>query len=174
MTGNMKKHGFTLIEVVMVMVLVGILAGIGVPMLMQTVDAWSYNSQFQDNAVFSAIVAMNRMSREMRRLKDDASVTTANASVYTFNDINSNAITFDRSGNLLRRNSDGLSDNVSALTYTYINDNEAAIAVPVVSANNTDIRRIQVNLTVFSGSNTLPFQFSTRPQNLRRLNEKFK
>ncbi|MCX5713123.1 MAG: hypothetical protein NTY47_08750, partial [Candidatus Omnitrophica bacterium] len=81
----------------------------------------------------------------------------------------------DRNANLRRRNTDGLSDNVSALTYTYIDDNEATIVLPaVVSPNNTNIRRIKVDLTVFSGSNTLPFEFSTRPQNLRRLNEKFK
>ncbi|MFA6349457.1 MAG: type II secretion system protein [Candidatus Omnitrophota bacterium] len=166
-------RGFTLIELVMVMVLVGILAGIGVPMLMQTVDAWSFNSQFQDNSVFSAIVAMNRMSREIRRLKDDASVTAATASQFSFDDINSNAITFDLSGNTLMRNTDGLSDYVSSLSFTYYDDNDAVIAVPIISPN-TNIRRIQADLNVFSGSNTLDFQFSIRPQNLRRLNEKFK
>jgi prepilin-type N-terminal cleavage/methylation domain-containing protein len=166
-------RSYTLVELVMVIVIIGILAGIGVPMLMQTVDAFSFSSRFQDNAVSSAIVAMNRMSKEIRRLLNDASITTATTSQLTFLDLGSNSIAFNRSGNTLMRNSDGLLDNVNPLNFTYYDDFGAVIAVPIVSPN-TNIRRVQVDFSILAGSNTLNFQFQTRPQNLRRLNEKFK
>lgn len=169
-----KKKGFTLIELVMVIVIIGILAGIGVPMIQQAVDAWSFTSKFQDNAVSQATVVMNRISREMRRLKNDASVTTASAAEFSFTDLDNNSIGFSRSGNTLMRNSDGLADNVTSLTFTYYNDDGNTIGAPIVSPNNTDIRRINVAFAILAGSNTLNFQFQVRPQNLRRFNEKFK
>jgi len=173
MTG---KRGFTLVEVIMVTAITAILAAIAAPTLIEVVNAWSFTSRFQDNAVSQAIVAANRMSREIRQLKNDASVTTATSSQFSFTDTNNAALTFNQSGNLLMRDSDALADidSVNPLTFTYLDDNGAAIATPLVSPNDTDIRTIQVNFYVLAGSNKLPFQFTIRPQNLRRLNEKFK
>lgn len=172
MTGKMKAY--TLIELIIVLVVIGIVAGAGVPIMLETADAWFISSKFQDNAVSNAMLASSRMSREIRRLLNDASVTTATASAFSFTDIGSNSITYNLSSTSLMRNSDTLAENVSALTYTYYDDNGNAIATPVVSPNNTDIRRIQVNFSILAGSNTLNFQFGVRPQNLRRFSEKFK
>ena len=171
-----KNKGFTLIEVMVLVIVLGIVGAIAVPLLLETVDAWSFTSRYQNNAVYQAIVAMSRMSREMRRLKNDASITIANAATFTFSDLNSNLITFDQSGTALQRNTDGLADidSVSPLTYTYYDDNEIAMPPGVVISPNTNIRRIRVAYSVLAGSNKLRFQFQTRPQNLRRLNEKFK
>ncbi|MBM3244269.1 MAG: type II secretion system protein [Candidatus Omnitrophica bacterium] len=171
MTG---KKSFTLIELVMVMVIVGIIAGIGVPVILTTADAWSLASFFQDNAVSQAIVAQSRMSREIRRLLNDASVAGASSTQYSFTDLGSNVITYNRSGNTLMRNSDGLAANVTALSFIYYDDDNNTITTPVVSPDDTDIRIVQGNFSILAGSNTLNFRFATRPQNLRRLNEKFK
>jgi prepilin-type N-terminal cleavage/methylation domain-containing protein len=170
------KKGFTLVEVIMLVVVVGIVAAIGVPLLLETVNAWSFTSRFQDNAVSQSIVAMSRMSREIRRLKNDASVATATQAQLSFTDLTNTTITFDQSGDLLRRNTDSLADidNSNPLDFTYYNDTGAVIATPLVSPNNTNIRLITVSFSVLAGSNKLNFQLQARPQNLRRLNEKFK
>lgn len=170
----MAKKGYTLIELVTVMVVLGVILAIGIPLLMETVDAWSYGSRFQTNAVLSAIVAQNRMSREIRRLKNDTSVTTATSSQFSFTDVNDNAITFNLSGNTLMRNSDGLLDNVTSLSFTYYDDSGAAIATPAINPNPTNIRLVEVNYSVLAASNTLNFGFTVKPQNLRRLSEKIK
>lgn len=165
---------YTLIETIIVLVVIGIVAAIGVPMMMQAADAWSFSSQLQNNAVLSFIVASSRMAREMRVLKDDVSITTANNTMFTFTDTSNNSISFARVGNTLMRNSDGLADNVSSLTFTYFDDDDNVIATPIIAPNNTNIRRISVALSVSAGSNTLNYFLQVRPQNLRRLNEKFK
>jgi prepilin-type N-terminal cleavage/methylation domain-containing protein len=166
--------GYTLIELVIVLVLLSILAGIGVPMMFKTVDAWVFSSNFQDYAVMSSVMAMNRMSREIRRLLNDANITTATSSQITFKDVGSNTITFNRSGNTLMRNSDGLANNATALTFTYYDDLGNTIATPRVNPNDTDVRRIDIVFSVLAGSNTLNFNTEVRPQNLKRLSEKFK
>lgn len=170
----MMNKGFTLIELVVVMVVIGVIVAIGAPLLIETADALSYASRYQNNAVLSSIVAQNRMSREMRRVKNDASVTTAASSQFSFTDINDNAITFNLSGNTLMRNSDGLLDGVTALAFTYYNDSGVAIPAPQVNPNNTNIRLVKVNYSVLAASNTLNFGFTVKPQNLRRASEKFK
>jgi hypothetical protein len=114
------------------------------------------------------------MSREIRQLRNDTSVITATSSQITFIDFNNNTITYNRSGDTLMRNSDGLTDNATALTFTYYDDNGNTIASPTVSPSYTDIRRIRVDFSILAGTRTLDFQFQVRPQNLKRLNEKFK
>lgn len=167
-------RSYTLIELVIVLVTVGIVAAVGVPAMLQTGEAWSFASGFQDFAVQSSIVAMNRISREIRRLKDDASVVTANASQFRFTDFENNDINYYLNGTTLMRNSDGLTDNVTGLNFTYYDNNGNIISTPVVGPNDTDIRRIDVNLSLLAGTSTLNFRFQIKPQNIRRLNEKFK
>jgi prepilin-type N-terminal cleavage/methylation domain-containing protein len=170
---------YTLIEFVIVLVLLAILAGIGVPMMLKTVDAWSFTSNFQDHAVMSSIMAMNRMSLEIRRLMNDAAITAASSSLITFMDLNSNTITFSRNANTLRRGIgtapvyDNLANNVTALTFIYYDDLNTTIATPIVGSN-TNIRRIDIAFSMLAGSNTLKFNTEVRPQNLMRYSEKFK
>jgi prepilin-type N-terminal cleavage/methylation domain-containing protein len=170
----MIRKGYTLIELVTVMVVMGVVIAIGAPLLIEATSAWSYASPYQNNAVLSAIVAQNRMSREIRRLKNDGSVTAATSSQFSFTDVNNNAIAFTLSGNTLMRNSDGLLDNATGLSFTYYNDSGAAIATPLVSPSNTDIRLVKVNYSVLAAGNTLNFGFTVKPQNLRRASEKLK
>jgi prepilin-type N-terminal cleavage/methylation domain-containing protein len=167
------RKGYTLIEAIMVMAIIGIIAGIGIPIILETADAWSFASRFQDYAVQSSLVTMGRMSREMRRLRDDVSITTASSDTFGFIDTQNNAITYTRSGNSLMRNTDILANNVSGLTFTYYDDAETILATPLVNPQHTDIRLVRVELNILAGSNTLPFRFTVRPQNLRRMNEKF-
>jgi prepilin-type N-terminal cleavage/methylation domain-containing protein len=177
--------GYTLIELVMVIVLLAILAGIGVPMMFKTVDAWVFTSKFQDYAVMSSVMAMNRMSREMRLLLNDANIWTATASQITFTlkDVAGNniSVSFNRSGNTLQRGLgvvspvyDALADNVTAWTLTYYDNFNNTIATPKINPNNTDIRRIDIVFSVLAGSNTLNFDTEVQPQNLMRYSEKFK
>lgn len=170
----MTGRGYTLVELVIVMAVMGIVAAVGVTAVLETADAWSIASRLQDFSVQSSIVTMNRMSREIRRIKNDASINSADATQISFVDLDNNTMSYSRSANTLLRNSDGLADNVSSLAFTYYDDEGNTITTPVISPSNTDIRRISVDFSIFAGTNTLNFRFQVRPQNLRRLNEKFK
>lgn len=170
----MVKKGYTLIELITVMTVIGVVAAIGAPLLIEAASAWSYASPYQNNAVLSAVVAQNRMSREIRRLKNDSSVTTAASSQFSLTDVDNNTITFVLSGSTLMRNSDGLLDNVASLSFVYYDDSGGTIASPLVNPANTDIRLVRVNYSVLAAGNTLNFGFTVKPQNLRRASEKLK
>jgi hypothetical protein len=143
------------------------------------VEAWSLSSGFQDYAVMSSIMAMNRMSREIRRLLNDAAITTATSSRINFTDVGSNSLGFNLNGTTLQRcldaactNHDDLAINVAPLTFTYYDDLNNQIATPVTNTNT--IRRIDIFFSMLAGSNALNFNTEVRPQNLRRLSEEFK
>ena len=168
-------RAYSLVETIMVMVVIGIVAAVGVPMMLETADSWSLSSQLQNNAVLTGIVAQSRMSREIRALGNDSAVFNATAAQFNFTDIYNNIIFYNLTGTTLMRNSDGLADNVTALNFTYFDDNNFTIAAPIVGPGNlTNIRRINVSFKIRAGSNNMNFGFQVRPQNLRRLNEKFK
>ncbi|MDP8229668.1 MAG: prepilin-type N-terminal cleavage/methylation domain-containing protein [Candidatus Gorgyraea atricola] len=168
----MKKKGFTLIELVIVIVILGIIASTATPLLLAISDSVTFliSRAGMDQA---ADIALSRMAREMRRLKDDSSVNTAASSQFSFDDVNSNTISYSLSSMNLMRNSDILASDVQSLSFTYYGDSGSTISTPVVSPNETDIRRIDISLEFQSGDQTLYYESQVRPRNLRHANEVF-
>jgi prepilin-type N-terminal cleavage/methylation domain-containing protein len=170
--------GYTLVELIVVMVIIGIVAAIGVPIMLKAVDVWSFSSRFQTNAVMSSVSAMHRMSKEIRRLKNDTSVITATAggSTYSFVDINNNQITYRLNGTTLERGVgatpvyDGLLDNVQSLSFQYFNDiSSTPLSTILVSPSGTNVRLVEVSFSVLAGSNTLSFRFKSRYRNVSKV-----
>jgi len=167
----MRAHTF--IELIMVLVVVGIIAVLGVPMLTATVDAWSFASRFQNVGVSRAIVAMNRMSREIRRVKSYNSVSIGQATQINFTDINNNAISYSLSGSDLLRNTDALCSNVSLFDINYYDANGVVLSRPLSAGDLSRISRVAVRFDILAGTNTLNFSFAVKLQNSRRIDEKF-
>ncbi len=168
----MKNKGFTLIELVIVIVILGIIASIATPLLLVISDSLSFlvSRAGMDQA---ADVALSMMTREVRRLKDDSSVNAAASSQFSFDDVNSNAISYSLSGTDLMRNSDILASDVQDLSFTYYGDSGGTISTPVVSPNETDIRRIDISLEFMSSGQTFYYKSQVRPRNLRHASERF-
>mgnify|MGYP000851080253 CR=1 FL=1 len=169
------KKAYTLVEMVLVIVIIGIVAGIAVPLMLEVGDAWSLSSKAYDRAALQAVVITGRMSKEIRQLRDARSLVTATNSQLTFFNTNNTNITYSSSGSLLMRNNDVLAENVASFSFTYYNDTNATIATPVVGLGNvTDIRRVEVKYSLSAGSRPLHFTCAARLYNVRGLNELFK
>lgn len=156
---DVRKRGFTLIELVIVIVILGIIAVVGVALMLQVGDAWVLQSHRKEMSE-SARIAMDRMIRETR---EAASISTAAGGTLTFNNIGGNTITFDTSGTTLRRTVDGttneLADNVDSLSFTYYYDNGGSAL--------TDITRIEIDLTFSSGNTEFNFKSQVSPRRLQ-------
>ena len=164
-----KVAAFTIYELVIVIVLVGIIFAVTAPLMLEVGRGWQL-AQSRNELCSSAIVAMDRMIREIRQINNNTSVITANSSTFKFIDLNNNTITFNVSGGHLMRTvgavSNQLADNVSALSFTYYNTNEAVIAIPQVSPASTDITRIVVDLTL-SAQTSLSCESGVSPRSLQ-------
>lgn len=161
--------GFTLIEFIISVAILGIIFAISARLLLEIADGWRLAGS-RNEISETAKVAMGRMTREIRMVKDRTSVLTASGSVFQFIDANSNNIQFNVSSGRLLRTENGaanaLADNVSSLSFTYYNSLDAAIPAPAVSPSSTDIRRIVVDITFSAGGAQLSFESGI---SLRRL-----
>lgn len=137
-----SAKAFTLTELVLVIAMMSILAiGMGPPLIraVQQYDiVWS-----RREALAQARAAMDRMVKEIRLIESSADVVTVSASdSFQFEYPNGTAITFDKNGTDLRRDSDVLAENVSALEFKYYDSSGSE------TSTAANVRRIQITLTL--------------------------
>lgn len=174
------KKGFTLIELIIAVVILGIIAAGTGPLLGAAASAIGLTVD-RMNLDESAAVAFSRMTREIRRLRDDASVVSAGVNQYEFVDSTGVSIRYRLVGNTLMRRQGanaevGLADFIqtNALSFIYFDDDGNTIASPAAGlGTNTNIRRIQIQITFQDGNHILPVEVQIRPRNLRHENERF-
>jgi len=146
-----KEKGFTLIEVIIVIIVVGIISVIIGSMLLGVVKAWTFKFNRND-ILWDGRLAINRITREIREVRNTTSVITASSSQFRFINTGNVNITYSLSSTNLNRTENGttnlLASNVSALTFTYYNASGTSIPAPTVSPSATNIRRVRISLTL--------------------------
>lgn len=154
--------GFTLIELVMVIAIVGVIALVAAPFISTALDSWLF-TQTERDIVFSARLAMNRMVREIRQIKNVASISTFTDTEFEFLDIDDTSINFQQSGNSLLRNSDELTNklqNPGGLTFTYLDSDVNT------TGTRDDIRMVRMKLVLVTGDSSITIQSLARFRNI--------
>jgi prepilin-type N-terminal cleavage/methylation domain-containing protein len=157
-----KKNGFTMVEVVLVIILVAILAGVTGNIIMQGAD--SYRLQYyRRDLMYQAKNALNRMDKEIRMVRGHAAtdILTLTANDLEFVSVNGDTIRFSLSGDNIVRTLNGIANilckDVSGLTFSYLKkDGTAALTAE-------DVWSIVIGLTV-SGNETINFRTRIFPR----------
>jgi prepilin-type N-terminal cleavage/methylation domain-containing protein len=165
MVGFKTEKGFTMIETILVIVILGILAVvIGAPLIQGSL-AWQEVSTRKDATQFVRL-GMDRMVRELRntqRLANNtpnvAEVTTGPATCIRFTDALGNLILYKLNGTSLDRATGGtcaspttansLASNVTSFTITCYSNTNAVISP--CSGNLSGIRRLLLQLVATVG-----------------------
>lgn len=158
----MRKRGFTLIEMVIVIGLLAVVSFGVSSYLFEITGAWMV-VRSRESALSSARSAMNRMTREIRRINKPSEISTYDAADLVFKDINNVQIEFKQAGTDLYRLSDILASNLvdpGGLNFTYLTQNGAVTDVGL------DIRIIRVELHLKVGKEDLYLRSSARIRNL--------
>ncbi|MBU1366304.1 MAG: type II secretion system GspH family protein, partial [Candidatus Omnitrophica bacterium] len=100
-----RSRSFTLIEFIVVITIVGILTVGLSTYIIKGIDLWQLIT-FRNEITASGRLALFRMGREIKRIKNDLSVHIASASRFKFDDVNSSSIDYQLSSSNLKRNSD--------------------------------------------------------------------
>lgn len=157
---NKKIRGVTLIEMVMVIVLLSILSVVGGTMIS---DSFMAGKTVSDNLTASAHAqyAMTRMADEIREARSatasDLTISATDSLTFTNND--GDSVTYNLSSGNLMQGSNALSDNVSGLTFAYLDGSEAE------TTDVTDVRCIKVDATFSAGDSNIPVTTTVCPRN---------
>lgn len=120
-----KHQGFTLIEIVVVIVLISIIAAISSQMLAQGFNAYLTSEDITD-ANWQGQLAMERMVRDLRTVRSANDISVNTSSAFTFVNLAGSTMAYSLSGSNLMLNGNILARGVNSLTFTYYDKNGSA------------------------------------------------
>jgi prepilin-type N-terminal cleavage/methylation domain-containing protein len=137
-----RQKGFTLIELIIVIVILGIIGVVGSKLLVQGLNSTKTEQNVTD-ALWQGQLSIERMARDIRQVRSANDITTRSASDLAFTDIGGNAIEYQLSGTDLLRNTQTIGNGVSALAFTYKDNNNTT-----VNSGTSTIAYIIISLTI--------------------------
>jgi len=165
-TRKRNQNGFTLIEVIVTLVLVGITAVLAGMWIVSVANGYLFAKENAGN-VQKGQLAMTRLTKEFTAIHSvDSSVTTATQITYTRADALDSLVsaTVSSTGGVLQLNGDILTDGVSAFTLAYCNDDVTAPSCSTTWSPTTS-RIIEITLKL-TGAESMPFTKRIAPRNL--------
>ncbi|MCM8784373.1 MAG: type II secretion system protein [Candidatus Omnitrophica bacterium] len=142
MRGNLnKKSGFTLLELVIVIALVGILALFLAEVIRRGVESWYFVMDKEELALQTPYV----LTRLVRELRTANTVTSALGNTIVFKDYQNNTFNYALFGNVLYRNGSPLLDGVTNFSLQYY-------------PSSSNIRMVTISLQRSKGAYSLSLQ----------------
>jgi len=160
----MKQKGYTLIEIMVVIVIIGVVASMGMPFVVEAVEAW-ITTQEERDSLFVARLAMQRMVREIRQLEDTSTIATFTQAEFEFDkfeDAGPVNITFSQSGTSLLRNANELAYGLvdpGGLVFEYLDQSLQATAV------RDEIKMVRITLIIDKGRTPVVLESLARFRN---------
>jgi len=136
-----KEQGFTMIELIMVIVLLGILA-VPAAQILSTAFKSYLTAQAITEANWQGQIAMERMARDIADVASSSSVSTMTSNQFQFIDMSGNSLNYTLSGTNLMSNAQILASGVSSLTFNYYDQNGNTVTT------NTNLHVVSISLTI--------------------------
>lgn len=157
------SHGFTLVEMVITITLVGIIAGIAGMIILQGMRAYLAGENRAD-VQYQAGAALERMSREIRTIRSRADITTMTATDLRFTDMTGAQAGFTWvAPNLGRWNgagTDPLAAGITAFSLAYYQQDGVTVAGAAAT-----VWFIDVAITAQQGEETQQMRTRVHPRN---------
>ncbi|MCG3114775.1 MAG: type II secretion system GspH family protein [Candidatus Manganitrophus sp. SA1] len=159
------QRGFTLIELVLTIILVGIIAGMASVFLRQGLNAFVAEDARAD-ITNQGRLAIERMAREMRMIRsrtaaDLPGCCTNPSTTFNFIDMSGSNITYAMTGNTITRNLIPLAAG-DAVTMDFIHYQQDGVTLATTAAQ---VWSIQVDLTVTKSGESQAYRVRVHPRN---------
>lgn len=182
--------GFTLIELVIVIVVVGVIASVFAILIIQGIDTYGFIT-IREDILSEAELAMERMVREIRQIQSYRDLVPAEAteviyladsSEFQFVDVHDNIIGFRKDGSSLFRiefeerdvlqYDDLLADDISSLSFKYwdwdenAEQSEELLPTPLAPEDINVINRIEITIEMERQNQEVRIDTQVYPRNL--------
>ena len=162
-TSRLAKNryaGFSLVEMIVVIILLGILAALGSQMLGKTVQSFAF-SRDVTKGDWQARVALERLTRDLRMVRAPVNLTITPATAITFSDTDGTNVNYSLSGTRLMRNTQVLADDISNLQFTYLRSDGNTVE----TTNSSLVYYITVSFDVSRSITTTSLRATVHPRN---------
>ena len=161
-----RGGGFTLVELLMVIVLFGIVAAFAAPVMQGGFRSY-FTGRDISEVDWQARVALERMTRELRMARAPADLVLASADDLTFVDLDGNSVrycagavgTCPGAAGELTRNSQPLATGIGSLTFSFLTRTGGATATPALAYY------VSVSFTATRNTITSTYQSTVAPRN---------
>lgn len=155
-----RQTGFTLIELVITIVLVGIIASIGSLLIMQGTKEY-IAQDVRAGLATQGRLGIERMAREVRTIRSRtlADIPVWGAGTLQFTDLTGTSVTYTVGAGTLTRNGTALASDVSALAMSYFQSDGVTAATAA-----TNIWIIQITLTVTRSGESQTLRLRVHPR----------
>jgi len=160
-SANRGTAGFTLVEVVLTLVLVGIIAVIAGLLMQQGVVTYLAQEN-ETNLAGQGRLGIERIAREVRSIRSNtaADLPTMTATMLNFVDLGGNAVTYTASGGTVTRNGVVLtSATTSTLGFSYLKRDGTT------ATSATQVWVIQVDLVLTLNNESQTYRIRVHPRN---------
>ena len=160
-----KKKGFTLIELVLSIAILGVMAGCLYPFLLTAIESWILVRDETD-LLYESRQALNTMTREIRQAKK---VLSHSNTAFSFINMKDENVTFTREGKQLYVSkgpvknallSDKISSGDSGFVFTSLDSNGKPATKP------DDIRMVRIQISLTQGESTPILESLVKIRNL--------
>lgn len=153
------RGGFTLIELVASMTVLSVIALVAANVIMESMRVYARAVPAMD-ASYKSNLALRTMLRDIRDLDDLGSISTFGNTAFTFQDSNDTTVAYLLSGGRLTRNGDLLTDDVTSLTFSYLQKDGTT------ASDAEDLYLVEVDLTVRCSDQVLRARTIAFPRSL--------
>jgi type II secretory pathway pseudopilin PulG len=151
----MKLRGFTLVETVLVLGMLGIMIGALAPWMLNSIELYDLITT-RKTMLGQVRSGFDRMVAEIRLIPGQAEIIATSPTSFQFQYPTGTSITYSLSGTNLMRNSDILIQNVSALAFVYYSQNLTTTTTPA------NVRSVSVKITANTTSSSTPYTVRTQ------------
>ena len=161
-----RAVGFTLLELVLTLVVIGILSAVAAPVLRTGLEAYLLGRDIAE-IDWQGRIAAERMTRELRAIRAPADLTITSASDITFIDLDGNTIRYCMgavggcpgvAGELMR-NTEPLASGISALVFSFLTRAAAPTGAPA------SVFYVGFSFTATQNANAKSYSATVSPRN---------
>jgi prepilin-type N-terminal cleavage/methylation domain-containing protein len=143
-----KQAGFTLLELIITIVMLAVISVAVGRIVLEGLSMMQTSDKISSTG-WQGLIALERFTNDVHRIRSKADITTVTASQFTFTDVNGTSVAYSLSSGKLMRAGQILADDIQSITFSYLDGSGAS------TSTAANVRYVKLALTLAHDGLTL-------------------